>query len=64
MRERSDEIKGRAKEAVGAAAGDDGLKREGKSDQAAAKAKRVVGDLGDKLADGIDAVKERMNKRR
>jgi uncharacterized protein YjbJ (UPF0337 family) len=62
--ERSDELKGRAKEAAGAVTGDKKLKREGKSDQAAGKAKRFVDDLGDKAAEGIDAIKQRANKRR
>ncbi len=64
MSERSDDLKGRAKEAAGAMKGDERLKREGKSDQNAAKAKRAVGDIGDKVAEGIDAVKEKINKRR
>lgn len=44
-----DEAKGRIKEAAGALTGDDELKREGKVDQAAGKAKGFVDKAKDKL---------------
>jgi len=39
---KSDELKGRVKEAAGALAGDRKLKREGKADQAVGKIKQKV----------------------
>ncbi|TPW78377.1 CsbD family protein [Schumannella sp. 10F1B-5-1] len=42
-------IGGQAKEAVGAATGNDRLKAEGQVDQASAGAKKVVSDVKDKL---------------
>ena len=46
-----DEMKGRAKEAVGDLTDDDELKREGKVDQASGKIKGKVDDIKDKLND-------------
>ena len=46
---KADEIKGRAKEAAGAATGDDGMKREGKVDQAVADVKKTVDGVADKI---------------
>jgi len=48
---RSDEIKGRVKEAAGAISGDKKLKREGKIDQAAGKLKERVDKAVDKVVD-------------
>ena len=45
----SDEAKGRVKEAVGALTDDDEMKREGKIDKAAGKAKDVVDKAKEKL---------------
>ena len=47
-----DDAKGRVKEAAGAITGDDSLKREGKVDQAAGKAKKLIDEAADK-ADNI-----------
>ncbi|MBA2388375.1 MAG: CsbD family protein [Acidimicrobiia bacterium] len=44
-----DEMKGRAKEAVGDLTDDDDLKREGKVDKASGKIKDKVDDVKDKL---------------
>ena len=41
---KSDELKGRVKEAAGALTGDKKLKREGKTDHAVGKIKQKVGD--------------------
>jgi uncharacterized protein YjbJ (UPF0337 family) len=49
----ADDLKGKAKEAVGDLTGDDGLKREGKVDQATATVKDKVGDVSDKLKDAV-----------
>ncbi len=51
----SDDIKGRAKEAIGAVTDDDDLKREGKTDQAA-------GSIKGKVDDAVDKVKDVLNK--
>jgi uncharacterized protein YjbJ (UPF0337 family) len=53
MGNKGEELKGRAKEAAGAATDDDDLKREGKMDQASASIK-------DKVGDGVDKVKEKV----
>jgi uncharacterized protein YjbJ (UPF0337 family) len=46
---KSDEIKGRVKEAAGALAGDEKLKREGKVDQAAGKIKQKAEKVVDQF---------------
>jgi uncharacterized protein YjbJ (UPF0337 family) len=51
---KSDEIKGRVKEAAGALTGDKDLKREGQIDQAAGKAKQAVGKAIDKTKEAIN----------
>jgi uncharacterized protein YjbJ (UPF0337 family) len=58
----ADDVKGRAKEAAGAVTGNDDLKREGKTDQAAGKAKDMVGDVKDKAEDVVDKVKDKMHR--
>ena len=45
----SDEAKGRVKQAVGDLTGDKDLKREGKVDELAGKAKRLVDSLKDRF---------------
>lgn len=55
----TDDVKGRIKEAAGALTGDDDLKREGKQDQMAGKAKEAVKNAADKVADGIDKLRKR-----
>ncbi len=47
----TDDAKGRVKEAAGNLTGDDGLKREGKVDQAGGKAKDGIEKLTDKVKD-------------
>ena len=49
----ADETKGRAKEAVGALKGDSDLKREGKVDQAAGKAKDAVDEASAKVKEAL-----------
>lgn len=51
---KSDDLKGRAKEAAGALTGDEKLKREGKTDQAAGKAKKKTNELVDKARKAVD----------
>ena len=48
---KTDDAKGRLKEAGGALTGDDDLKREGKIDQATGTVKDKVGDVADKVKD-------------
>lgn len=50
---KSDELKGRVKEAAGALTGDAKLKREGKADQAVGKIKQTVEKIIDKVKDAI-----------
>ena len=50
----TDDLKGRAKEAGGALTGDEGLKNEGKVDQASGKVKDAVGDVADKAKDAVN----------
>ena len=57
MEGKFDEMKGRAKEAVGDLTNDDDLKRDGKTDQTAGKAKQKVQDAKDWVDDKIDHIK-------
>lgn len=50
---KTDETKGRVKEAAGAVTGDDKLKNEGKTDQAAASVKDKVEGAADKVKDKV-----------
>ena len=50
---KSDELKGRVKEAAGALTGDKKLKREGKADQAVGKIKQKVEKVIDKVKDKL-----------
>ncbi|HEX3426285.1 MAG TPA: CsbD family protein [Acidimicrobiales bacterium] len=49
----SDDLKGRAKEAVGDLTDDDDMKREGKVDQASGKVKDTVDNVKDKIQDKL-----------
>jgi uncharacterized protein YjbJ (UPF0337 family) len=50
---KTDDMKGKVKEAAGDVTGDDGLKREGKVDKATGDVKDKVGDVGDKVKDVV-----------
>jgi uncharacterized protein YjbJ (UPF0337 family) len=50
---KSDELKGRVKEAAGALTGDKKLKREGKADQVVGKIKQKVEKVIDKVKDAV-----------
>ncbi len=50
---RTEDAKGRAKEAAGALTGDEELKREGKVDQASASAKEKFEKATDKVKDAV-----------
>lgn len=62
MSGKTDELKGRVKEAAGAVADDNQLRREGKTDQVAGKAKQKVERVVDKAKDGINKLNERSGK--
>lgn len=49
-----DEAKGRLKEGAGDLTGDDDLKREGKADKGAGKAKEAVDGVTDKVKDALN----------
>jgi uncharacterized protein YjbJ (UPF0337 family) len=58
MSGKADEMKGRVKEAAGAIADDDKLRREGKIDQAAGKTKQAVEKAVDKVKDAVTGKKK------
>jgi uncharacterized protein YjbJ (UPF0337 family) len=51
---KTEDLKGRAKEAVGDVTGDEGLKREGKLDQASAATKKQIDSAADAIKDVIN----------
>jgi uncharacterized protein YjbJ (UPF0337 family) len=53
MAGKAEEVKGRVKEAAGALADDDKLRREGKIDQAAGKVKQAAEKVIEKVKDGV-----------
>jgi len=55
---KSDEAKGRVKEAAGVLTGDKKLEREGKTDQVGGKLKQVVEKVKKKTEKAIDDVKD------
>jgi len=59
-----DQAKGRAKQAVGDLTGDDDLRREGKVDEGAGKAKDKLDDMKDKAENVIDKVKDKVTDRK
>ena len=50
---KTDELKGRVKEAAGALTGDHKLKQEGKVDQVVGKIKQTVEKVADKVKDAL-----------
>jgi uncharacterized protein YjbJ (UPF0337 family) len=58
----TDDLKGRAKEAVGDLTDNDDLKREGQADRATGKAKDVIDRLGDKAKDVVDDIKDKVHR--
>jgi uncharacterized protein YjbJ (UPF0337 family) len=59
MTGKSDEIKGRAKEAAGAITDNDQLRREGKIDQAAGKVKQVAQKAVEKVQGAVKDANKR-----
>jgi uncharacterized protein YjbJ (UPF0337 family) len=60
MSSKSDDLKGRAKEAVGDLTDNDELKREGQADRAGGKAKEVIEHAGEKAKDLVDEIKDKV----
>lgn len=58
---KSDEAKGRVKEAAGVLTDDEKLKRQGKADQAGGKVKRAVEKVKKKAEKAIDDVKDALS---
>ena len=59
MSDKTEDLKGRAKEAAGSLTDDDKLRREGKVDQASASAKEKAEDAVDAVKDKVDRVLHR-----
>ena len=59
MSEKTEDLKGRAKEAAGSLTDNDKLRREGKGDQASASAKEKAEDAVDAVKDKVDRVLHR-----
>jgi uncharacterized protein YjbJ (UPF0337 family) len=57
MAGKADQLKGKAKEAVGDLTGNKDLKSEGKTDRRAGKAKEKVGKVEEKVEEVIDKAK-------
>jgi len=62
MGDKSDQVKGRAKEAVGALTDDEDLKREGRQDRLAGEAKEKLEHAKDKIEDAIDVAKDKIGQ--
>ncbi len=61
MGAKSDDWKGRAKEAAGALSGDKDLKREGKRDQMGATIKAKIEKAKESLEDTVDKAKNKLS---
>ncbi len=59
---KTDDMKGRVKEAAGVVTGDKDLENEGKADQAGAKVKQTAEKAKDKVDEVVDAVKDKLKK--
>ncbi len=57
-----DKAKGKIKQAVGDLTGNKDLKKEGKADERAGKAKGFVADVKDKADNVVDTVKDKVTK--
>ena len=61
MSGKSDQAKGRVKQAAGDLTGNEDLEREGERDEAGGKAKEFIGDAKESLDDAVDSVKKKLN---
>ncbi len=59
MSEKTDRISGRAKQAAGDITGDDDLREEGETEEAAADAKGKVGEIADKAKVKAEEAKQK-----
>ena len=57
-----DDLKGRAKEAVGDLTDNSSLKHEGKADQLAGKVKEKLSDAKEWLDDKVDSIKDKTHE--
>lgn len=57
---KAQDLKGQAKESVGAATNNSDLESEGQVDQAIAAVKDTVTNAADKVKDGVEAVKDKL----
>jgi uncharacterized protein YjbJ (UPF0337 family) len=57
-----DKTKGKIKQAVGDLTGNKDLKKQGKADERAGKAKGFVADVKDKADNVVDTVKDKVTK--
>jgi uncharacterized protein YjbJ (UPF0337 family) len=64
MSGKTDELKGRTKEAYGDLTDDEKMKQEGRRDQTAGKVKDKLDDAEDWAEDKVDEVKERLDRDR
>ena len=62
MSGKTDDMKGRAKEAAGDLTDNDELKREGKADRAGGEVKEKAEDVKDWVEDKVDDVKDRVTR--
>jgi len=63
MAGKTDQAKGRAKEAIGSLTGDKDLKSEGKADRRAGEAKEKVGHAKEKVEEVIDKAKDAVHRK-
>ena len=57
---KTQDLKGQAKESVGSAIGNSDLESEGRADQAISSVKDAVSGAADKVKDGVEAVKDKL----
>jgi uncharacterized protein YjbJ (UPF0337 family) len=62
MGEKTDQVKGRAKEAVGSITGDKDLESEGKADRRAGEVKEKLGNAKDKLEEVVDTAEGKVEE--
>ena len=63
MEPNTDDIKGRAKEAVGDLTDSDDLKNEGKADRAAGKVKDAIDKVEERAKDLVDDIKDKVQRK-
>lgn len=63
MGEKTDKVKGHAKEAVGELTDDERLRREGKLDRAGGAVKGAADTAKDKVEEGVDKAKRALERR-